>query len=172
MKKLLFFVLVCGVMSACGPYEERDYISKDIIPSLNNNELVYFQDSANSKKIDTYSIEIKESWHLTTMSYNLQYIGIFYNKLNTKISFFDIALSAGTRFVLVDYEDQGLYNNPYDIKNNFTLNAVTYPTVFIGHYTKPDYNADTIPNNVYFTYKKGIIRYEYKDGRVYNLVSK
>ena len=32
--------------------------------------------------------------------------------------------------------------------------------------------VDTIPNNVYFTYKQGIIRYEYKDGRVYNLLSK
>lgn len=167
-------------MISCLPVEERDYINKDIIPLLNNNELIYFQDSANSKKIDTYSIEIKESWHLTTMSYNLQYIGIFYNKLNTKIPFFHIALSAGTRFVLVDYEDQILTHKPYEIKNNLTLNAVTYPTVYIGHYNKtdtygntiPDYNADTIPSSVYFTYKKGIIRYEYKDGRVYNLVSK
>ena len=161
-------------MISCLPVEERDYISKDIIPLLNNNELIYFRDSANSNKTDTYSIEILESWGLTTMSHNLQYIEIKYKKLNQKIIFFDIALSAGTRFVLVDYDNQvnGPYYNSYDIRNNLTLNAVTYPTVYIGHYTKPDYNADTIPNNVYFTYKKGIIRYEYKEGRVYNLVSK
>ena len=159
-------------MISCLPVEERDYINKDIISLLSNNELVYFQDSANNKKIDTYSIEINEYWHLTTMSHNLQFFEIFYNKLNPKIPCFDITLSAGTRFVLVDYEDQSLTYKPYDIKNNLTLNAITYPTVYIGHYNKIDYNADTIPNTVYFTYKKGIIRYEYKDGRVYNLISK
>ena len=56
--------------------------------------------------------------------------------------------------------------------NNFTLNGVLYATVYKGYYRYEDYNVDTVPNLVYYTYKQGIIRYEYKDGRVYNLVSK
>jgi len=160
-------------MISCVPVDEHEYINKDIIPLLSNNDILYFRDSLNISKTDTFHIITGEFWNYTIEKNYLQYLQFYYNKSNSKLHFFSIALSpsgGGDRFVLIDYNYPSYQQ--YDIKNNYTLNAVTYPTVYIGHYNKVDYSADTIPNNVYFTYKKGIIRYEYKDGRVYNLVIK
>ena len=168
MKKLLFFVLVCGVMSACKG--ERIYLEKDKIPLLNNNEILCFQDSANNSRVDTFSIDFRNIWHLDMESDYIQYIEIYYNKSNQKTPFFSIYLSpsgVGTLFFLTDYRTQSVK----DIIDNFTVKGVRYSNVYIGHYNNTN-NVDTIPNLVYYTYPNGIIRYEYKDGRVYNLVSK
>ena len=59
----------------------------------------------------------------------------------------------------------------YDKTSNiitYTIQGVTYPSVYFSQSITPD----SIPNKVYFTCPNGIIRYEYKDGRVYNLLSK
>jgi len=51
---------------------------------------------------------------------------------------------------------------------NFSLNGISYQNLYI----LQDDTPASIPYKIFYTYKKGIIRYEYKDGRVYNLVSK
>jgi len=142
-------------------------LDKDKIPLLNNNDIVYFQDSANNNKIDTFRIDIGEIWHYTTEEDYLQYIQIYYNKLNRQTTFFSIYISpsgGGSMFVVDNY--YRLTNT----KNNFTLQGVTYPVVYIGYCNSYDLSSDTIPNLVYYTYHNGIIRYEYKDGRVYELM--
>ena len=54
---------------------------------------------------------------------------------------------------------------------DFTIKEITYTNVYIAN-NFTALSSDSIPNKVYFTCQNGIIRYEYKDGRVYNLVSK
>jgi hypothetical protein len=51
---------------------------------------------------------------------------------------------------------------------NYIQNGITFPLVFYSH--KTYIVPDTMPNSVYFTYKYGIIRYDYKDGRIYGLI--
>ncbi len=166
MKKLIFFVLVCGVMSACSEYVYFD-LPKDKVPLLKNNDIVYFQDSASSK-IDTFRVNVVNYRQITTEYGSFEHIDIYYNLLNKKTNVFLLRIS--TTWVYGNYgfvDNYSLY-----VLNNYTINGVTYPTVYKGYYENVDYNAETIPNLEYYNYKNGIIRYEYKDGRVYNLVSK
>jgi len=55
------------------------------------------------------------------------------------------------------------------IKNNINIRGTIYPTVFV---LKPKLDIpDSLPNTVYYTLKYGIIRYEYKDGRKYEIMN-
>ena len=172
MKKLLFFVLVCGVMVSCDNNNRYD-LPKDKIPLLKNNDVVYFQDSA-SNKIDTFRLEVKNYRQITMENSSLEHIDVYYNLLNRKAVVLIYRVS--TTWM------NGGYNNVYNdlfwqtttdgsIKENFTINGTTYPLVKI-LYVNTDPFPDTLPNRVYYTFANGIIRYEYKDGRVYNLLNK
>jgi hypothetical protein len=173
MKKLIFFVLVCGVMYSCtniwpfsGDYHHA--IPQDKIPLLNNNDMVYFQDSASSK-VDTFRLVVLDSWRQIE-SDNFQEINIYYKKPSQKESFLDFRITTAnvggvTFFIYFDYMESYGYQKEI---SNLSLHGVTYQNLYILQNVTPD----TIPNKLFYTYKNGIIRYEYKDGRVYNLLSK
>ena len=174
MKKLIFFVLVCGVMSACSKYVYYD-LPKDKVPLLKNNDIVYFQDSASSK-IDTFLLDVSHYRQITGEDGSFEHYDIYYNSVNRKTAVLIYRVS--TTWIY------GGYNNIYNILfenesrrldlyelTNFTINGKTYPSVKLLN-VNIDPLPDTIPNKIYYTFANGIIRYEYKDGRVYNLVSK
>ena len=171
MKKLLFFVLVCGVMSACSGLFNQNYhfnIPQDHIPLLENNDRVYFQDSVSSK-IDTLDLSIANSWNQKDHD-SFQELYVSYKKPNSKNSLLDFRITTAnvggvTFFIYFDY--MKLYSSQQEV-SNFTLSGVSYQNLYVLQNVTPDIT----PNTVYFTYKNGIIRYEYKDGRVYNLLSK
>ena len=165
MKKLLFFVLVCGVMSSCKGDQKYD-LPQDKIPLLKNNDIVFFQDST-SNKVDTFSLNITDKWEQTNDGGSFRYINIYYNPINKKETFLRIYTGPSTNISITIIS---IYNWIWsnDFKTNFMQNGVVYPYVYILH----NNSSDTIPKSVYLTYTYGIIRYEYKDGRVYNLVTK
>jgi len=172
MKKLIFLVLVCGLMISCTdiwPFsggQHRD-LPTDKIPILKNNDIVYFQDSISSK-LDTFQLNINDFWGQTKEGNYFRYITTYYNNLNTKTTIFKTNINSsnvgGFGFNVWFSNFMYDYNN---MTSNLKMNGVTYSNVYTTYLTN-----DTIPNKLYFTYKNGIIRYEYKDGRVYNLVSK
>ncbi len=159
-------------MSACNgiwsfPNEEHHNLPNDKIPLLKNNDIIYYQDSATSK-LDTFKLNIDDIWGQTQEGNYFRYITIFYNKITTSTTFLRINItSAAPDGAIFGYNYYSVGVLALKIKTNFTLNGITYPTVYITNLP-----PDATPNTVYFTYKNGIIRYEYKDGRVYNLVSK
>ncbi|MEI8272127.1 MAG: hypothetical protein WCG08_05855 [Paludibacter sp.] len=173
MKKILFLISVCSLLSSCDKYTNYD-LPKDKIPLLQNNDIVYFQDSASSK-IDTFRLDVRNYRQITGENGSLEHIDIYYNFLNRKVF---LIYRVSTTWMY------GGYNNIYNIlfENesrrlvlyeliNSTINGKTYPSVKL-LYVNIDTLPDTIPNKVYYTFANGIIRYEYKDGRVYNLLSK
>jgi hypothetical protein len=148
-------------------------LTQDKIPLLKNNDIVYFQDSASSK-IDTFRLEVKNYRQITLEHGSFEHIDVYYNLLNRKLEVLIYRVSTAW--------SKGDYNNVYNDLlwqtttdtselNNFTINGITYPLVKI-LYINTDPFPDTLPNKVYYTFANGIIRYEYKDGEVYNLKGK
>ena len=178
MKKLLFFVLICGVMSSCHGFflfeKEHNYIPSEDIPLLNNDEIINFKDSV-TQKIDSYRIEKKIIWSETNESF-LQFIEIYYNKTNSNDVFFFLNLSKMIADVIpiniwLSNIDEGYYLGDYNKVVNLKFNNITYSKLYVIQ-NRVTQSLDTVPKTVYYSLNKGIIRYEYKDGRVYNLVSK
>ena len=178
MKKLLFFVLVCGLMSACHGFflfeKEHNAIPSDVIPLLNNNEIVNFQDSA-TLKTDSFRIKKTIIWSETNESF-LQFIPIYYNKVSSNEVFFFVNLSKmivepiPINIKLSDINEY-YYLSDYNKVGNLKFNGITYSKLYVIQ-NRVTQSLDTVPKTVYYSLNKGIIRYEYKDGRVYNLVSK
>ena len=174
MKKLLFFVLAICLIVSCefGVYR----INKNLIPEIKDKELICFKDSS-SAKVDSFIMSVKEMWYVTQEDYNNQSFSIIYNNLRTNKKAFDVNIS--WRIVDPIRTNITLCSNPHILfmvyyspkEKNITLNNILYPELYV---LDNVYNEtlDTVPLRTYYTLKNGIIRYEYKDGRVYNLVSK
>ncbi|MEI6555746.1 MAG: hypothetical protein WCL70_09170 [Paludibacter sp.] len=177
MKKLIFFVLVCGVMSACTSFwpfsqSEHFYIPSDKKPVLKNNAFVYFQDSLQANKVDTFQLDVKDKLYQDTENDYWEYYYILYNKINQKTTFFNCFITTRTVDRLTfGITISSLYYYPNRETINYSIHGKDYSDVKIAHLNSVN-TSDTVPNNIYFSYLNGIIRYEYKDGRVYNLVSK
>jgi len=144
-------------------------IPKEKIPLLKNNDIICFQDSI-SGNVDTFRLNIIDSWHQTLEGDYFRYINIYYNKYYLETLFLHLWVSSASIDGIIFNIDNYSWQSANDFKINFTLLGITYPYVYIRHNISSDTN--TIPNTVYLTYSNGIIRYEYKDGRVYNIVSK
>ena len=170
MKKLILLVSVILLFYSCNFNNKYD-IPKDEIPLLNNNDILYYRDSA-SCKIDTFSLKIDDYWKDSYDGNKYRAISVFYHKINKKNPLLVYGIIAESRniasFSVVYYINSPIgYDNVTNILS-YTIQKVTYPSVYLSQNVTPD----TIPNKVYFTCQNGVIRYEYKDGRVYNLVSK
>jgi len=173
MKKLLFLISVSCLLYSCQDYHPHHTIPQDKIPLLANNDIVYFQDSASSK-IDTICLDVRNIWHQDSEDNYWQYVEIYYNKLHRKTTLLCVYISPIYTSSDINFQIENYFLNSkfvYSKRINLNIHGVTYSTVHIFH----DYNSlypDTIPNTLYYTFTNGIIRYEYKDGRVYNLLSK
>jgi len=148
-------------------------LPQDKIPLLKNNDIVYFQDSTSSK-IDTFQLDVRDIWDQTLEGDYFRYIQIYFNKVNPKATFLIFGITSasvdGANFGIENNSSKVIYN--YSFKTiNLAIHGVTYTNVYVGH-DNTILLPDTIPDTVYFTCQYGIIRYEYKDGRVYDLVSK
>jgi hypothetical protein len=170
MKKLIFVLSVCCILYSCT--DHHHYIPQDKLPLLKNNAIVYFQDSA-SNKIDTFRLDVTNNWWTDSEGVDyFQNIDINYNRLNSKTIFLQYGITSasvdGANFG-VDYPPQLNYDNG-STTINFSIHGATYNNVYIAH--DNTIHSDTIPDTVYFTCHNGIIRYEYNDGRVYQLLNK
>ena len=171
MKKLIYYFLVCYLFYSCS---EHHNVPNDKIPLLSNNEIVYFQNSINVSKIDTFSLSVKNDLYHDTENDYWEYYDINYNKISHNTSFLEFYINTRGAVAFNDLVFGIAASNSVFVKSmetiNYTINGIEYINVYVA-YDNSNLNSD-IPNKVYFTFQNGIIRYEYKDGRVYNLVSK
>lgn len=172
MKKILLIIMLTSIgLISCTNDEYHD-IPKYKKPLINNGA-VYFKDSATSK-IDTFIVKRIDYWSVTSQSmtnYHWLEIYIYYNKIPKDNNYFKYAITTRTAGIPGYYF--GLFC--HDTLYGYTLNTISYPIQGITYssvYVAFNDTPDTIPNKVYFTCQNGVIRYQYKDGRVYNLVNK
>ena len=167
MKKTILIYIVLVLLYSCKDGYHAA-IPNDKIPDLKNNDNVFFQDSITSI-IDTFNLSISNTWNQSEHDY-FQEIYVYYKKLNSNKSFLNFRITtanvSGVTFIIY-FDYMKFYGYQKELLN-FSLNGISYQNLYI----LQDDTPASIPYKIFYTYKKGIIRYEYKDGRVYNLVSK
>ncbi len=174
MKKILLNVLVIGFLASCDPITYHN-IPDDERPLLENNDTIYYIDKANNL-IDTFCIRLSYSYHDPDYTNRVEYVTMSYSKYNNSTNFegFYILQSIGS----ADIDNIGKYyfssgirldeNNEDKTVLNMNIGDVLYPIV----YKFTDLSThEFIPNTVYFTFNHGIIRYDYADGRKYELMN-
>ena len=171
--KYLLFLLI-PFLSSCweGGY---DNIPEDQKPELVNNDTLLFMDSL-TNKIDSFQIFFSDYYEISDSRYYSELINIFYTKINNTLNYSKSHISQGSVSI-------GMYINGqnYDkivinadqtniTKRDITFRGVLYPSTYVLNQYR--FDTDTLPKTVYYSLKHGIIRYDYADGRKYELVSK
>jgi len=172
MKYLLIILAVVSLLFSC----EKDvyfYIPKNENPLLKDSDTVVFIDRKNNY-LDSFLIKRLESYNVSDKRYYQEVITIQYNKVNKSSSIAKILTEqmASTNIYIDGYYFPTIYkpaSHDYYNTININVSGVNYSTVFVLHNNSC---PDSIPNTVYYTHKYGIIRYDFSDGRYYELNSK
>ena len=149
--------------------------SDDKKPELKINDTIYLKNTINNQK-DTFLLDVfshskvndNVSYDQATFYYTLLNGDSIYTDI--KVNFTNITYSAGITF----WKNSQFISTSFSKNRTITyggLNGQTYSSVDVFSKSNSK-NTDFIPDTIYFSYKYGILRYEYLDGRVYELVSK
>jgi len=171
--KYLIFLLI-PILSSCWE-DHYDNIPEDQKPALVNNDTLLFMDSLTAK-IDTFKIYFSDSYDISDSYYYTEITQVNYNLKNLikDHSGFDIwqhfkGISVSIYAKNYDY----IYfeeNKSKLIQKDMLVRGVIYPNAYVLNQYR--FETDTLPKTVYYSLKHGIIRYDYADGRKYELVSK
>lgn len=163
MKYIFISVSVLFFLFSC----ERDvyhYIPKNEKPLLKDNDTVVFIERG-SKELDSFLIKRSDDYRVSDKRYYQEEIFIHYNCLTESSSIDKFGFKHGASVIIfIRSNDFPTYGNadPVDV----TVNGTSYQSVYIRHaFNFPD----SIPNTVYYSHQYGIIRYNYSDGRCYEL---
>ena len=177
MKKLILILGGIILLSSCNDYVQYD-IPQDQISIYKTNDTVIFRDNIDNRN-DTFRLDISSTYvqfdHSISQRYSVYYV-LMRNKTQKEFMCTNqyFTRQYNTRQYISDMGITIDNSNFFGVSStpitNYIQDGITYPSVFYSHmaYIVPD----TMPNSVYFTYKYGIIRYDYKDGRKYELMNK
>jgi hypothetical protein len=168
MNKLVLFILGLFLLPSCNQIIDYN-IPEDQLSIYKINDIVFYKDRINNK-IDTFRLEISKTyWGSDHSTYQYYYVHYFKLKnKNEKDYMYTAQTVKGMTISIINSDFNG---NRYDFSTitNYIQTGITYPSVF---YANMRYIPDSIPNAVYYTFKYGVLRYEYKDGRIYELMKK
>jgi hypothetical protein len=166
MKNVFVLAAVVSLLFSCEKDVYRN-IPKSEKPLLKTNDTVVFIDREN-QMADTFLINLTDDYEVFDKRYYLERIYYGYQIIGTPISFKNILVQQGdATSISIDGNYFPTYGNMDTI--SVTINGINYQTVFVKHTVN---FPDSIPNTVYYTYKNGIIKYSFPDGRYYELNSK
>ncbi len=139
---------------------------------LQNNDTLFFKDIINNK-VDSFYLKTS-SFVETRENSSEEHNTIFYNIYNNA-TFSGFTLRQASKFYSIYIERKSNKNSlktfASDTLNLFVLsnNEMSFRDVLV---LKSNSDLqDSLPNTVYFTFKYGIVRYEYKDGRKYEIMN-
>jgi hypothetical protein len=166
MKSLFILTVIVFFLFSCEK-DEYFYIPKDKKPLLKTNDTVVFIDRKN-QKLDSFLINLKYDFNVMDKRYYYERLYYSYRKIGNPISFKNFYVELNNP---ISISIDGKYFPSYVKMDtiSITINGVDYPSVFVKHAV---HFPDSLPNTVYYTYKNGIIRYGFPDGRYYELNSK
>jgi hypothetical protein len=168
MNKLVLFILGLFLLSSCNQIIDYN-IPEDQLPIYNTNDTVFFKDNINNH-IDTFLIDLLE-YHRASDYSSYQHIDVYYNLLKGIVKHEFMYTDQSNGGISVSIHNSSFSSSTYSVNtiSNYILNGTNYSSVKIAY---EKYIPDTIPNTIYFGYKYCILRYEYKDGRIYELMKK
>ncbi|MBN2766187.1 MAG: hypothetical protein JXR27_07405 [Paludibacteraceae bacterium] len=167
--RYLIFLLI-PFLSSCWE-NHYDNIPEDQKPELVNNDTLLFVDSL-TNIVDTFNIYFSNYYDISDSRYYTELINIGYI-LNNQNSFYTIRQHFKGIFIGVNTKTYDpIYfeeNKPKPAQQDLLVRGVTYPNTYVLNQYR--FDTDTLPKTVYYSLKHGIIRYDYADGRKYELVS-
>ena len=163
MKYLIILISVILFLSSCDRPVYHN-IPKNEKPLLKDNDTVVFIERG-SKELDSFLIIRSDGYIVSDMRYYQDEILSHYNCLNESSSIDKFGFRHGASVIIfIRNNDFPTYGNADPV--SVIVNGTSYQSVYIRHaFNFPD----TIPNTVYFSHQYGIIRYNYSDGRCYEL---
>ncbi len=175
MKNPIIFIFFLILVYSCGERTTHYYISEENKPLLVNNDTIIYIDSA-TQNTDTFRMYISDNFESRENSISEYIVIRYFNQNKSKVfkEFYIMHWYLDAVDVSVDsYDFEDILSlteiQSVLIKNNVDIRGTIYPTVFV---LKPKSDVpDSLPNTVYFTFKYGIVRYEYKDGRTYEIMN-
>jgi len=170
MKYLLILISVVLILSSCDKPVYYD-IPKREKPLLKDKDTVVFIDKEN-QMLDTFLIKRTDEYQIYDKNYYYENILVWYKKMGKSTSEKNIFIQQGTTTrISVDGNYFPTIYKPatHEYGNTININGIDYQSVFIQSTTS---FPDSLPNTVYYSYKYGIIRYDFSDGRCYELNSK
>jgi len=135
---------------------------------LKDKDTIVFIDQKYNK-IDSFLIRRTDDYRVSDKLYYQEEIIVKYYSLNefTSIEEFGFGQTQSINISFGSYYFPSIFSSQKPI--NIDLNGVNFESVFI---MKGAYFPDSIPNKVYYSNQYGIIRYDFSDGRCYELNSK
>jgi len=163
MKQLFKLIPLLFICISCDEIVYYD-IAENKKPIFKNNDTIIFENN-NKSDLDTFIIILNDEYEVYDKKYYYEEILISYKK-NNEISYYE-RMFVDLRQKSTTISISGFYY-PYikndDIPLNMTINGIEFPSVFI---IKNNNVPNTIPKTIYYSYKHGIIRYDYSDSLFY-----
>jgi len=172
MKNSINYILILILFYSCNQITYYN-IPEENKPLLTNKDTLFFIDSINNK-IDSFYLTLYDHFDLRENS-SEEIISLYYKKLNKSITLKNFHILQLTEYASISVNEYSFSksinssdNNSIILKKDLKIRDIIYPEVY--WLTANDF-PDSIPNTVYYTFKYGIIRYEYKDGRKYEIMN-
>jgi len=173
MKNPIIFIFFLIFLYSCVERTTYYNIPEENKPLLTNKDTLFFIDSINNK-IDSFYLTLYDHFDLREHS-SEEIISLYYKKLNKSSTLKNFHILQLTEYASISVNEysfsrsiNSIDNNSIILKKDLKIRGITYPEVYwLTAYDFPD----SISNTVYYTFKYGIIRYEYKDGRKYEIMN-
>ena len=185
MKKVIIILVTLIAFSACkkdpfnGTHKYYYYIPENKIPYLKTGDVRYFVNHQNNAIIDTFTLNFKRSYQdYDKTVYHERSIDITYKKVPKKLSMSIIMFHIYVDGESVEFRDDDysphLYffcNIPIDTIEELNINGTKYESVLVKKADEmfDDVPFENFPKIVYYSYKEGILRYDYSDTNYYEI---
>jgi hypothetical protein len=167
MKNIFILISIVLFLSSCDKPIYHN-IPKNEKPLLKDKDTVVFIDRINNKS-DSFLIRRTDDYRVSDKRFYQEEIIVKYHYLNESrsINEFGFVQTSCTNINITSYYLPSINENDNTI--NINVNGIDYQSIFVQSTTS---FPDSLPSTVYYSYKYGIIRYDYSDGRYYELNSK
>ena len=163
MKNILIIIIAFQLYSC--DKENYSYIAQDQKPILQNEDTVCFINNENA--IDSFVIKRRDYFEVFDKVNYLENIDVRYLKINERSTFTDFFIQQGLSSSSISID--GSYFEPTWANKetiDLNINEVVYHSVYFMH---SDQFSDSIPSTIYYSYKYGILRYDYPDNTCFEL---
>jgi len=143
------------------------YIPDDKKPLLVNIDTLCYLDSLKNN-IDSFKISVAKSFQ-SDEEIRVETIIINYTLINMKNNSKNFYTHQTISPPIVGSMGYSYNRDANSLQSNVSIRGIIYPSVYV---MKSSYSSpDTLPNAIYYTYKYGIVRYDYADGRKYERIN-
>ena len=169
MKKLFIVITVLLAFVSC-IQEEYYYIPRYQKPVIQNKDRVYFVNHQDNSLVDTFVINRNEYRRYADVDYNKRHynecVDLRYVKENTPFSFdFSYYQSPSGVTISASKKENNASYTANTIETEIIIKGTTYTVFAAGSYSPPF----EFPRIVYYSYKEGILRYDYSDTSYYEI---